>query len=208
MKKRLMSISILTALCMNSVVYANDSVSVVTDPTELRAITDNYRSDANRPKDFIPQDDGTVVDKRTGLQWMRCALGQEWTGKKCIGTAKEYTYQQAQKIKESFAGYDDWRLPTRFELETLIYCSSGKDKGRTNAFKDMLPHYLKACGVKSQSPALVQESFSNSAVWFFWSASPSLNNENRAWSVEFEGGSDYNTNKDEPNNVRLVRNSK
>ncbi len=63
--------------------YADKKYKVVSDEAELRKITDNYRSDPNRPKDFIPQGNGTVIDKRTGLQWMRCSLGQEWTGETC-----------------------------------------------------------------------------------------------------------------------------
>ncbi len=57
---------------------------------ELMAITDNYRSQAGREQDFVPQDDGTVIDKRTGLQWMRCSLGQTWTGTMCSGHPDAY----------------------------------------------------------------------------------------------------------------------
>ncbi|PIE46493.1 MAG: hypothetical protein CSA42_08280 [Gammaproteobacteria bacterium] len=205
MKTRLISISVLSALFIAQVAYAGEGVSVVTDPAKLRNITDTGRSDSARVNDFIPQEDGTVIDKRTGLQWMRCALGQKWTGKTCTGQAKEYTYQQGQQAPESFAGYNDWRVPTRFELETLVYCSSSKDNGRDNSTKQ-LPHYLKGCVGNYQRPTIVEQAFPNSPIWF-WSASPFAHLESRAWSVEFDSGSDYSTGKDDLYSIRAVRNS-
>ncbi len=37
--------------------------------------------------DFIDNKDGTVTHRTTGLTWMRCALGQMWTGLSCSGAA-------------------------------------------------------------------------------------------------------------------------
>ena len=36
--------------------------------------------------------DGTLLDIRTGLQWMRCALGQRWSGRTCAGDAGKWTW--------------------------------------------------------------------------------------------------------------------
>lgn len=133
---------------------------VVTDEAALRKITDTYRSDLERPKDFSPQGNGTVIDKRTGLQWMRCSVGQSWNGSTCEGEPNKYNWEDANKQTSDFAGHHDWRLPNRFELETLIFCSSGKDKGRDNSD----PYYfewLNECDGDFQKPAIMPNVFPN-----------------------------------------------
>ncbi len=77
---------------------------------------------------YIINNDAAVLDKKTGLIWMRCALGQTWNGITCVGKAKRMDWQTAcQQIGDGFAGYDDWRIPTLEELKTLV------DKNQTEA---------------------------------------------------------------------------
>ncbi len=129
-------LSIMGAFAQQS--YAGKKIKVVTDDAELRKIADTYRSNPNRSKDFIPQANGTVIDKRTGLQWMRCSLGQKWTGKKCVGQSKKYDWQEVNNTFREFAGHNGWRLPT-IKAPTIIqdifpnttpywYWSSSPDK--------------------------------------------------------------------------------
>lgn len=68
--------------------------------------------------------DGTVTDTRTGLQWMRCVLGQEWVEGECRGSPSVHKYGYTPRIQ--YAGHRDWRYPTLPELRSLIFCSSGK----------------------------------------------------------------------------------
>lgn len=168
---------------------------------ELMAITDNYRSKPSCRNDFVPQGDGTVVDKRTGLQWMRCSVGQGWTGTTCSGELDKYKWQQANAVGGSFAGHSDWRLPTRFELETLVYCSSGKDKGRKSEAKLF---YLNWCDGNYQKPAIVQKAFPNTTDDFYWSSSPDAYYINGAMGVFFSFGSSGNY-MDDNYYVHLVR---
>jgi hypothetical protein len=60
-------------------------------------------------KRFIASDNGTVIDKFTGLMW---AAKDNGSG---------ITWQEAKKYCESYhgGGYTDWRIPTQGELETL-----------------------------------------------------------------------------------------
>lgn len=64
----------------------------------------------------------TVTDKNTRLMWKKCSEGQ--AGPSCSGNATRYAWEDAvNRFKEfSFAGYDDWRLPTVRELNTLVKC--------------------------------------------------------------------------------------
>ncbi len=169
---------------------------------ELMAITDNYRSQANREQDFVPQGDGTVIDKRMGLQWMRCSLGQTWTETMCSGEANKYDWQQANAQTRNFAGYSDWRLPTHFELETLIYCSSGKDKGREGENRRF---YLDWCAGNYQRPTIGQKAFPDTKDGFYWSSSPHADYDSNAWGVDFYYGYDDFSYKDNNHFVRLVR---
>lgn len=71
---------------------------------------------------------GTVTDSKTNLTWMRCSLGQQWTGSACASVAMEMNWNDALKTAMSFsyAGHSDWRVPTLDELDTLVQCSAGR----------------------------------------------------------------------------------
>jgi hypothetical protein len=95
----------------------------------------------------------------------------------------------------SYAGFNDWRVPTIQELKSLVYCSSGE------------PKIWNATGASCKSsvePAFKSEVFINTPVTWFWSSSPA-SSSNNAWVVYFGNG----TANDYPKNfgyvVRLVR---
>lgn len=72
--------------------------------------------------DFIVHDDGTVTHKRTGLMWIRCVAGQIWDNETCTGAPEGYIWQEALQAADThdFAGYNDWRLPNKNELASLV----------------------------------------------------------------------------------------
>ncbi|EIC23193.1 protein kinase domain-containing protein [Thiorhodovibrio frisius] len=146
--------------------------------------------------------DGTLTDLSTGLQWMRCSLGQKWTGTTCAGSAVKMTWDAImpngqQKTWPEFAGYSDWRVPTIDELKTLVYCSSGQ------------PDYWKvtnsACKGHYVRPTIHLEAFPNTPSICFWSASPPTNYSYGAWPVSFNDGYVNLGNKSNGSAVRLVR---
>ena len=138
--------------------------------------------------DFINNGDGTVTHKTTGLTWMRCVMGQTWTGSTCSGAASTYTYDQAVALKSNFAGHGDWRLPNIAELHTIVE-------------RDDLNFEIK-------NPVINTTIFPNTPGTWFWSSSPPhADSTSYTWIVNFESniGLDGFGTKDQKNAVRLVR---
>ncbi|MGE4064532.1 MAG: DUF1566 domain-containing protein [Rhodospirillaceae bacterium] len=58
----------------------------------------------------------TALDKVTRLEWHRCSIGQEWSEEKgCTGEVVGLTFDEALTLER-----DGWRVPSRYELYTLI----------------------------------------------------------------------------------------
>ena len=136
--------------------------------------------------DFIIHGDGTATHAPTGLMWMRCILGQNWTGATCTGSASEYTWQDALKAAQTVnsssghAGYTDWRLPNKNELASIIE-------------------------ERCWNPAINATVFPGTPSDGFWSSSTYAEDRYYAWFVNFNDGSvdpDYKTSS---RSVRLVR---
>jgi len=144
---------------------------------------------------------GTVTVKK--LMWMRCSLGQTWNKDKktCDGKAKGYTHNQAiSKAKNfSYSGYNNWRVPTIEELESIVYCSIGKPKIDSNG-------RLDGCPKGYNKPTIDQEKFPNtSSDSYFWSASPYAYITNDFQIVSFNYGSSSTDGRSANRYVRLVR---
>ncbi len=149
--------------------------------------------------DFELQNDGTAVHRPSGLQWMRCSLGQAWTGSGCSGTAQNLTQWRdalqlvrAVNLGESnadgdgapgFAGYGDWRMPNLKELASLH----------------------EAC---RRNPAINEQVFPNApAQGLHWTSTTVHQNALAAWYFDFgEGRAGFALKSDAlPRFLRLVR---
>jgi hypothetical protein len=107
---------------------------------------------------------GTVLDKQTGLTWKRCVEGR--SGTDCGVGAETYLYWVSalnRAAASDFAGYQDWRLPNRKELESLVE-------------------------VACYGPALNANVFPNDPSSWVWSSSPYANNAGSAGVVYFVNG--------------------
>ena len=62
-----------------------------------------------------------VIDLLEGLEWMRCSVGQVWSGGGCRGTVLKAPLEAADDVllRASRSSGDGWRLPTRKELTRL-----------------------------------------------------------------------------------------
>jgi hypothetical protein len=131
---------------------------------------------------FTIHNDGTATHNTTGLMWMRCSLGQVWDGKACTGSPAIYTWQEGLQAgdRHEFAGYSDWRLPNKNELESIV---------EERCF----------------SPAINITVFPGTPPVFFWASSPYAGFSQGAWSVDFGYGAVNASDKDGSIPVRLVR---
>lgn len=136
---------------------------------------------------FQQQANGTVVLPRENLQWTQCALGQQANGQFCEGRATALNWQDANaavaelNANGGLAGFSDWRLPTREELEAIV----------------------ERC---REAPAVNERIFPNTPWAGFWSATIEESEENQAWFVGFYRGLSYPFDKSANYRVRLVRN--
>jgi len=135
--------------------------------------------------------DGTVTDLGTGLQWMKCSLGQVWEAGTCLGEAKKFNWHQAMRIKQEYAGKSDWQLPTHSHLLSIRFCSEGLS-------------YM-GCSESSTKPTINQSVFPNTYQGGYWSSTELDSSPEGAWLMVFLNGYDMWINKEDKLAVRLVR---
>ncbi len=131
---------------------------------------------------FTLNTNATATDNKTGLVWMRCPLGQTFTGGVCTGVATTHTWEGAINAASAstFGGNSDWRLPNIKELASIAE---------------------QAC----YAPAINEVVFSATPLNWFWSSSPAVENDPKAWTFDFNNGVDQMQIKDLSGYVRLVR---
>ena len=100
----------------------------------------------------------TATHSLTGLVWDRCGLGQTWNNgtNNCDGVTNLYIWQNALKEAKThndinYLGFNDWRLPNKKELESII----------------------ENCGT---TPAINKTIFPSTVSSSYWSSSPSVAN--------------------------------
>ena len=98
---------------------------MLTDPIIAHSQTKDIRTPVNhtiiKSGKFMEREH-LVIDLQSNVEWMRCSVGQVWSGDHCDGEALKLT--QADLSKAIIIANDQmgpgWRLPTRAELEGLV----------------------------------------------------------------------------------------
>ena len=168
-----------------------------TAPIELTQDQDQTQESivTRSPNTFIDNKNGTVTFKTSGLTWQQCAVGQNWTGTTCNGNAKKMNWGEAMKLTSNFAGYNDWHLPTKDELMTLVECSDDQYNHDGSCKNYNL----------TNKPTINKMAFPNTNSSVFWASSSFVNLSYYAWGVYFSSGHPYYYIKFNKGNVRLVR---
>lgn len=100
----------------------------------------NANYPGNEPK-YVNNGDGTVTDLVTGLMWQQ-SFDHNKDGD--INVDDKLTYKEILNLVDkgvSFAGYNDWRLPTIKEMYSLILYS-GRDIAPESRSKDDLTPFI------------------------------------------------------------------
>ena len=113
---------------------------------------------------------GVVSDRVTGLTWQRAVSADSY------GWAAAADHCACLRL----AGHDDWRLPTRIELVSLI-------------------------DVRRQSPAIDPSAFPDTPGEWFWTSSRAADDPAAAWYVAFFDGDTHHMDVETPYRVRCVR---
>jgi len=130
---------------------------------------------------LVVNDDGTVTNAYTGLMWEQKTDDGEPNDKD-----NTYTWEQALAWVESlnsstYLDYNDWRLPNRNELHSLV-------------------------DYNVYNPPIDTAAFPNTVPYDHWSSTPYENQAQVAWRVLFIYGHVYNgSNFDSLYHVRAVR---
>lgn len=171
---------------------------------EPSPVADDAARDSPGMERFHDNRDGTISDPATGLTWekkcddcggshdvaLRLAFDSDSPGVESV------TDWLAAMNRERFAGYDDWRLPTVPELQSLIDYS--RFNPATTAALDGA-----ACGIGCSD--LTLPVCSCSALEAYWTSTPFADDDSHAWTVTFNLGLIGDLEKRESAAVRAVR---
>ncbi len=125
----------------------------------------------NRFQKIVPvQMHETVLDTSTGLEWQAIPFADSMKHADAVQACAELR----------LGGHDDWRLPTRTELLTLV------DDTR-------------------YSPAIDTDAFPDTPSTWFWTSTPYARDDSYAWIVDFGLGSSGIYNRVYSDRVRAVR---
>ena len=85
--------------------------------------------------------DHLIIDLRSGVEWMRCSVGQQWNGTSCAGEIIRLNHDDVAKAiviaNEQLGG--NWRLPNREELEGLVCANCETIKIDGESFPQTVP---------------------------------------------------------------------
>jgi hypothetical protein len=119
---------------------------------------DTSRNPLSAPTErFADNGDGTVLDTASGLMWLRCSLGQEWTGETCIGEARTMTWTDTQAATDEInqAGkhfFNDWRVPGLRDLAMIVERQCADPRINLAVFPNTAPAFFWTSTERQDDP--------------------------------------------------------
>ena len=151
---------------------------------------------------FTDNGDGTITDYTTGLMWEKkddsggihdAANTYSWsTGTNNMNGTIATTFLATLNGGGGFAGYTDWRIPNRFELETLL---------NIGAVEPSVHEAFRA----GCSPGCKATTCSCTIAGNYWSSSTLLSSPSSAWLVSFDYAAVFVGTKTSTGYARAVR---
>ena len=145
-----------------------------------------YAACAPENQQYENLQNGAIMDKTHNLMWMQCTLGTQRMGESCIGKETMLDWNTAMFRVGSVnsitkpAGFSDWQLPTKVELQTLV---------------------ASDC----YDPTIHETFFPGTLPSGYWSSTEYPNYKEGAYLVFFLDGGTYLSNKQSEWYIRLVR---
>ncbi|MFN8600988.1 MAG: DUF1566 domain-containing protein [Candidatus Binatia bacterium] len=145
------------------------------------------------PRAYQDEGNGTIRDKRTALTWEKLSDdGSEHDKDNTYAWGSAFAKIDALNTVPCFAGFCDWRLPNRFELESLL------------VLQDTSPlvsgEFDTGC-----APGCTVLNCSCTIANYHWSSSTQPGAPQTAWIIHFGGGAADVDMKTVPLRVRAVR---
>ncbi len=167
-------------------------------------------------QNYIVYSNGITVDKKTGMVWARCSIGQEWDSENstCTGVAQEYTWKDTFKAVEklnqqNYLGYNDWKLPHIEDLSRLKYCNTGFGDTKlipTKRGKEKKVEVLcNVWGDDEKGTLSINERIFPNSKKAYWSSSSNVKDNSKAWLVTFYYGYDTYASKNLKYYIRPIR---
>jgi len=159
------------------------------------------------------QSEQLALDKKSGiaiihnLMWKKCPEGTDFKGDVCSGKYTRFSFSSAidHAKTSTYAGFNDWRLPTFEELSSLVDCGEGARgilKSNYLGYKDIkklkLPNYNHSiCSNYSYRHKYKHTRLNkklmlltgNGNFQTFHSATPSVRSECKNLTINFYSGS-------------------
>ena len=101
--------------------------------------------------------------------------------------------------KQNLCGSKTWRLPTKSEMESLVFCSDNKNQTLAKE------KFGANCTGSPIIPTINTTYFPNTYEGFYWSSSQNADDNRFVWSIHFSDSYSSSSIKFEYNAVRLVR---